>query len=116
MEENKINLESNQEEQSNQNGKMKIYQLAERIITQTMNKVIRENPNMKDREDIRIATETAILLPLTKVNVSEEIEKEIESIMQVYNTVFNRVYTKYISLCEENRLKSNRDTSEMGER
>ena len=88
--------------------KSKLYEVAKKVIDKRMRKVIKEDPKLIDEEDIRVQTELQLVLKLTKTvkdpnSLSDESEKTIQYIMQVFNKAFHEMYELY---CEEQQPKN----------
>lgn len=100
--------------------KAELYEIAKRIIGNTIKKVVRNNPQLLEqgnREEIEVQTEALLIKQLTaKVNISsnfsDETEKTIEYVMQVFNRVFEEEYKQYIS---EKQVKKQEENNEQKE-
>lgn len=97
--------------------KSELYEIAKRIIGNTIKKVVKNNPQLLekgDREELEIQTEALLIKQLTaKVNISsnfsDQTEKTIEYVMQVFNRVFEEEYKQYIP---ERQVKKQEETDE----
>ncbi len=90
---------------------LELYETAKNAIDKMMRKVIKEDPELTDEEDIRVQTELLLTLKLTDkvkhaATLPDEVEKAIQYTMRVFNKAFHEVYDLYLQELQEKNIES----------
>ena len=97
--------------------KEKLYEIAKRIISNTIRKLIRNNPQLLEQgnmEEIEVQTEALLIKQLTakvkiSVDLSDDTEQIIQHTMQVFDKEFDKLYRECVP---EKHLEKQEETDE----